>query len=188
PTRPPRPVTRAAAPAARRGRARTLAYCTTPRSARHAERNGSPARAPGSRTRRRSAPQARCPPAAGGLPPPTSTRPPAAGAARSGQACPGGQHGERSSNARSQFPQRDQRLERPPPASRSDDTPPKRRNIGRDGSSWINAWIRWLSRHTAAILSATERATAYGLVLAHRAVVGLLGAGAQRLGVDRSYG
>jgi hypothetical protein len=41
------------------------------------------------------------------------------------------------------------------------------------------------SRHTAAILSATERATAYGLVLAHRAVVGLLGAGAQRLGVDR---
>jgi len=48
-----------------------------------------------------------------------------------------------------------------------------------------NARIQWSSRHAPAILSATERATAYGLVLVLKAVIGLLGAGAQGHGMDR---
>jgi len=50
----------------------------------------------------------------------------------------------------------------------------------------LNARIQWSSRHTPAISSPlTEKATAYGLVLVLKAVVGLLGADAQGHSMDR---
>ena len=106
-----------------------------PRSARCAARIGSPAPAPGSRTRPRSARQARRPHAAADPRRPTSARPPAACAAQNAQACPAGEHGERSSNARSRSPQHDPRFEEHSPASRPDDTTPRRRTGGRRSDS-----------------------------------------------------
>ena len=69
---------------------------------------------------------------------------------------------------------------------RSDDTPPKRRNIGRDSSPCAERSDAVLiSPHSCHLLSAYQKATAYGLVLVLKAVVGLLGAGAQGHGMDR---
>ena len=89
-------------------------------------------RAPGSMPRRRSARRARCPPAAADPPRPTGARRPAACAARSARACPAGGHGERSSSARSRFPQRGRPLGGRSLAWRGNGTPPRRRTTGCD--------------------------------------------------------
>jgi hypothetical protein len=92
-------------------------------------------------------------------------------AARSVRVCPAGEHGERSSNARSQFPQRDQRLERHPPTSRFRRYAAKApQHQARQLAVHQRSDPMVISPHTCHLLSATERATASGLVLVRRAV------------------
>jgi hypothetical protein len=96
-----------------------------------------PRRAPGSRPPPGSALRARCSPSAADPPRPTDDRRTAACATRCARACQACARGERWSSARSHLPQRGQRLEADPCASRADDRPSRRHDSR--GSSAVAA-------------------------------------------------